>query len=116
MLLTLPSTCWTTLATLRRREIGEIKAIILIPWSFKLIWAPSWTASRFEHGAAAVVDHRGRVVDGPDTVGLIGLGDLSDQLTPLLYMYFLHNCFASLQESVRMRWPLTCCPMTSRGR
>ncbi len=80
-------------------EIGELKAIILIPWSFKLIWAPlmdSFTIRSMGRRRSWIIG--AELLMALTLLGLIGLGDLSDQLTPLLYMYFLHNCFASLQD------------------
>ena len=80
-------------------EIGELKAIILIPWSFKLIWAPimdSYTIRSMGRRRPWIIG--AELMMAVTLLGLIGLGDLSDQLKPLLFMYFLHNCFASLQD------------------
>jgi len=80
-------------------EIGELKAIILIPWSFKLIWAPimdSYTIRSMGRRRPWIIG--AELLMAVTLLGLIGLGDLSDQLKPLLFMYFLHNCFASLQD------------------
>ena len=80
-------------------EISKLKAIILIPWSFKLIWAPimdSYTVRSMGRRRPWIIG--AELVMAVTLLGLIGLGDLSDQLKPLLIMYFLHNCFASLQD------------------
>ena len=80
-------------------EISKLKAIILIPWSFKLIWAPimdSFTIRSMGRRRAWIIG--AELMMAVTLLGMIGLGDLSEQLSALLFMYFLHNCFASLQD------------------
>ena len=80
-------------------EIGRLKAYILIPWSFKLIWAPimdSFTIRSMGRRRAWIIG--AELMMALTLLGMIGLGDLSEQLSALLFMYFLHNCFASLQD------------------
>ena len=80
-------------------EIGRLKAIILIPWSFKLIWAPimdSFTIRSMGRRRSWIIG--AELLMAVTLLGMIGLGDLSEQLSALLFMYFLHNCFASLQD------------------
>jgi len=80
-------------------EIGRLKAIILIPWSFKLIWAPimdSFTIRSMGRRRSWIIG--AELMMAVTLLGMIGLSDLSEQLTALLFMYFLHNCFASLQD------------------
>ena len=80
-------------------EIGRLKSIILIPWSFKLIWAPimdSFTIRSMGRRRSWIIG--AELMMAVTLLGMIGLGDLSGQLSMLLFMYFLHNCFASLQD------------------
>ena len=80
-------------------EIGNLKAIILIPWSFKLIWAPimdSFTIRSMGRRRPWVIGSE--LMMALTLLGFIGLGDPSQELQFILYMYFLHNCFASLQD------------------
>jgi len=80
-------------------EISKLKAIILIPWSFKLIWAPimdSFTIRSMGRRRSWIIG--AELLMAVTLLGMIGLGDLSEQLSALLFMYFLHNCFASLQD------------------
>ena len=80
-------------------EIGKLKGFILVPWSFKLIWAPimdSFTIRSMGRRRPWIIG--GELMMALTLLGMIGLGDLSDQLRMLLFMYFVHNCFASLQD------------------
>lgn len=80
-------------------EIGNLKAIILIPWSFKLIWAPimdSFTIRSMGRRRPWIIGSE--LMMALTLLGFIGIGDPSQQLQFILYMYFLHNCFASLQD------------------
>jgi PAT family beta-lactamase induction signal transducer AmpG len=98
-------------------EIGLLKAIILIPWSFKLIWAPimdSFTIRSMGRRRAWIIG--AELMMALTLLGLIGLGDLSDQLTALLYMYFLHNCFASLQDVCTDAMAVDLLPANEQGQ
>jgi PAT family beta-lactamase induction signal transducer AmpG len=80
-------------------EIGKLKAIILIPWSFKLIWAPLMDTFTFRPmGRRRPWIIGAELMMAVSLLGFIGLGDLSEKLQLILFMYFLHNCFASLQD------------------
>ena len=98
MLITLPS----YLAYQYRvgdHEIGLLKAIILVPWSFKLIWAPlmeSFTIRSMGRRRPWIIG--AELMMAVTLLGFIGLGNPSEQLKFILYMYFLHNCFGSLQD------------------
>ena len=80
-------------------EIGQLTAVILVPWSFKLIWAPL-----MDIFAIRSMGRRRPWIIGSELMmaltllGFIGLGDPSEKLRMILWMYFLHNCFASLQD------------------
>jgi PAT family beta-lactamase induction signal transducer AmpG len=80
-------------------EIGKLKAIILVPWSFKLIWAPlmdSFTIRSMGRRRVWIIG--AEVMMAVTLLGFIGLSNPAGHLRFLLYMYFLHNCFASLQD------------------
>lgn len=80
-------------------EIGELTAIILVPWSFKLIWAPvmdTWTIRSMGRRRPWIIG--AELMMAVTLLGFVGLGDPSQNLRLILYMYFLHNCFASLQD------------------
>ncbi len=80
-------------------EVGALKAIILVPWSFKLIWAPlmdSFTVRSMGRRRPWIIGSE--LMMALTLLGFIGIADPSQHLKFILYMYFLHNCFASLQD------------------
>ncbi len=80
-------------------EIGQLTAIILVPWSFKLIWAPimdTFTIRSMGRRRPWIIG--AELMMAVTLLGFWGLGDLSEKMQLLLFMYFLHNCFASLQD------------------
>ena len=80
-------------------EIGQLTAVILIPWSFKLIWAPimdTFTVRSMGRRRPWIIGSE--LMMAVTLLGFIGLGDPSEKLRVILWMYFLHNCFASLQD------------------
>jgi PAT family beta-lactamase induction signal transducer AmpG len=80
-------------------DIGSLKAIILVPWSFKLIWAPlmdSFTIRSMGRRRPWIIGSE--LMMALTLLGFIGIADPSQELKFILYMYFLHNCFASLQD------------------
>ncbi len=80
-------------------EIGNLTAIILVPWSFKLIWAPlmdTYTIRSMGRRRPWIIG--AEIMMAVTLLGFVGLGDPSQKLRWIVYMYFLHNCFASLQD------------------
>lgn len=80
-------------------EIGQLTAIILVPWSFKLIWAPimdTFTIRSMGRRRPWIIGSE--LMMALTLLGFWGMGDLSTKMQTLLLMYFLHNCFASLQD------------------
>ncbi|MBC8353156.1 MAG: MFS transporter [Planctomycetes bacterium] len=80
-------------------EIGQLTAIILVPWSFKLLWAPimdTFTIRSMGRRRPWIIGSE--LLMAVTLLGFWGLGDLSEKMQLLLFMYFLHNCFASLQD------------------
>jgi PAT family beta-lactamase induction signal transducer AmpG len=80
-------------------DIGSLKAIILVPWSFKLIWAPlmdSFTIRSMGRRRPWIIGSE--LMMALTLLGFIGIADPSQELKFILYMFFLHNCFASLQD------------------
>lgn len=80
-------------------EIGTLKAIILVPWSFKLIWAPlidSLTVRSMGRRRPWIIG--AELMMAVTLLGFFFLGDLSQNMRGIVFMYFLHNCFASMQD------------------
>lgn len=86
---------------------GSLKAVILLPWTFKLIWAPmidsvtvrSMGRRRFWIITAEVLmalTLLGMLWQGADI--LTGEIDVMTVAAFLAVMFFIHNCFASMQD------------------
>ena len=80
-------------------EAGNLTAIVLVPWTFKLIWAPlidSVTIRAMGRRRAWIIG--AELLMAVTLLGILALGDLTDNIRLLGWMFFLHNCFASLQD------------------
>ena len=98
-------------------DIGELKAIILIPWSFKLIWAPimeSCTIRSMGRRRPWIIG--AELMMALTLLGFLFTGDPSKNLTYLIAMYFLHNCFASLQDVCTDALAVDVLPPDEQGR
>ena len=93
MLITLPAYLASEFG-LDDTEIGNLKAIILIPWSFKLIWAPimdNFTIRSMGKRRPWIIG--AEILMAASLLTMMGLGDLSEKMKLLLWIYFIHNCF-----------------------
>ena len=80
-------------------QIGQLKAWILVPWTFKLIWAPimdTFTIRSMGRRRPWIIG--AELMMAITLFGFVGMDDLSSNMRMIVYMYFLHNCFASLQD------------------
>ena len=80
-------------------DTGHLIAMAILPWTFKLIWAPMIDSFNFP----AMGRRRSWIIFSEImmAVTLIALsikGDILNDLNYLAWMFFLHNCFASLQD------------------
>lgn len=98
-------------------EIGRLKAIILVPWSFKLIWAPlvdSVTVRSMGRRRPWILFAEAMMA--VTLLGFFGLRDLTSSLGFILAMYFVHNCFASLQDLCTDALAIDVIPFREQGR
>ncbi len=98
-------------------EIGQLTAIILVPWSFKLIWAPlmdTFTIRSMGRRRPWIIS--AELMMALTLLGFMGLGNPSENLQFILYMYFLHNCFASLQDVCTDALAVDILPPEEQGR
>ena len=80
-------------------EAGKLTAIVLVPWSFKLVWAPlidTMTIRSMGRRRPWIIG--AELLMAFSLLGLLALGDIRGNLQLLGWMFFLHNCFASLQD------------------
>jgi len=99
-------------------DLGELTAIILIPWTFKLIWAPimdTFTIRSMGRRRTWIIGSELMMAATLLLFILVAGRDLSEQLTPLLWMFFIHNCFASLQDVCTDALAVDILPDSERG-
>lgn len=98
-------------------EAGELSAIILVPWTFKLIWGPiidSVTVRSMGRRRAWIIG--AELMMAVSLLGLLVLGDLKGNLQNLALMFFIHNCFASLQDVATDALAVDLLPAEEQGR
>jgi PAT family beta-lactamase induction signal transducer AmpG len=80
-------------------ETGWLLSMSTLPWTFKLFWAPvidSVTLRSMGRRRPWIL--LAQLMMAFTLITLVMIGNLSEQLTLLGWMFFLHNCFASLQD------------------
>ena len=80
-------------------DLGELTAVVLVPWTFKLVWGPLIdTVTIRSMGRRRPWIIGAELMMAVSLLGILMLGDLSNNLRLLGWMFFIHNCFASLQD------------------
>ena len=80
-------------------ESGQLTAMAYLPWTFKLFWGP--IIDSFTYRAMGrrrpwiLLAQFGMALT---LIAMVFMGDLTENITLLGWMFFLHNCFASLQD------------------
>ena len=98
-------------------EAGELTAIVLVPWTFKLIWGPVIdTMTVRSMGRRRVWIISAEFMMAVSLLGIIYLGDLTGNLRLLGWMFFIHNCFASLQDVSTDALAVDILPPEEQGR
>lgn len=88
-----------TNAEVTDEQIGQLTAMIILPWTFKLIWAPlidSLTIRSMGRRRSWIIGAQGMMA--MSLLGMLALGDITQNIQLLGWMFFIHNCFASLQD------------------
>ena len=98
-------------------EAGELAAIVLLPWTFKLVWAPLIdTVTIRSMGRRRPWIIGAELMMAVTMLGLILMGDLTHDLKLLGWMFFIHNCFASLQDVSTDALAVDVLPRSEHGR
>ena len=98
-------------------DIGDLKAVILLPWAFKLIWAPlmeSYTIRSMGRRRPWIIG--AELMMALTLLGFLFAGDPAKNLNYLIAMYFIHNCFASLQDVCTDALAVDVLPPDEQGR
>ena len=80
-------------------ESGQLTAMAYLPWTFKLFWGPlidSFTYRAMGRRRPWILVAQFGMAASLFT--MVMLGDISANIPLLGWMFFLHNCFASLQD------------------
>jgi PAT family beta-lactamase induction signal transducer AmpG len=99
------------------KEAGDLTAIVLIPWTFKLIWGPiidSMTIRSMGRRRAWIIG--AELMMAVSLLGLLLMGDFSGDVKLLGWMFFIHNCFASLQDVATDALAVDVLPVSEQGR
>ena len=80
-------------------ESGQLTAMAYLPWTFKLFWGPIIDSFTYR----AMGRRRPWILFAQfgmalTLIAMIWMGDLSSNIGLLGWMFFFHNCFASLQD------------------
>ena len=124
------------LSYLTERGLGDadtawLTGIVLLPWTFKLIWAPmvdSITIRSMGRRRPWIIG--AQLMMAVSLLGILWLGDFSSQLSDkvgetvlaprfvfaLGCMFFVHNCFASLQDVCTDALAVDVLPPSEQGR
>ena len=98
-------------------EAGKLTAIVLIPWTFKLIWAPlidTVTVPYMGRRRPWIIGSQ--LMMALSLLGFLMMGDLSENLRLLGWMFFLHNCFASFQDVSTDALAVDILPISEHGQ
>jgi PAT family beta-lactamase induction signal transducer AmpG len=98
-------------------QIGRLTAMILYPWTFKLIWAPlidSATIRSMGRRRPWIIG--AQLMMAVSLLSLIMMGDITKNIVLLGWMFFLHNCFASLQDVATDALAVDILPANEQGR
>lgn len=117
MLNTVVSYITDTDESISATQIGRLTAMILYPWTFKLAWAPlidSATIRSMGRRRPWIIG--AQMMMAVTLLSLIAMGDITRNIELLGWMFFLHNCFASLQDVATDALAIDILPAHEQGR
>ncbi len=80
-------------------QSGQLTAMAYLPWTFKLFWGPlidSFTIIKMGKRRPWILFAQlGMIIT---LIMMAWMGDMSENISLLGWMFFFHNCFASLQD------------------
>ena len=80
-------------------DTGHLISMAILPWTFKLFWAPLIDSFNFPSmGRRRPWIIFAEIMMALTLIALSFKGDILNDLNFLAWMFFLHNCFASLQD------------------
>ena len=98
-------------------QAGKLVGLALLPWTFKIVWGPlidTVTIRSMGRRRAWIIG--AEFLMAVSLLGLLTMGDLTGNLRVLGWMFFIHNCFASLLDVSTDALALDIVPPNERGR
>lgn len=98
-------------------DAGNLTFIVLLPWTFKLVWAPvidTMTIRSMGRRRPWIIG--AELLMAVSLLWLLLMGDLMDNLWWLGCMFFVHNCFASLQDVATDALAVDILPANEQGK
>ena len=98
-------------------QAGGLTALVLLPWTFKIVWGPlidTMTIRSMGRRRPWIIG--AEFLMAVSLLGLLTMGDLTENLRLLGWMFFIHNCFASLQDVATDALALDVLPPGEQGR
>ena len=98
-------------------QAGELTGIVLLPWTFKLIWAPmidTMTIRSMGRRRPWIIG--AELMMALSLLGILAAGDLTENLRLLGWMFFVHNVFSSLQDVSTDALAVDILPYEEQGR
>ena len=96
---------------------GYLISMAVLPWTFKLLWAPLIDSLNYPSmGRRRPWIILSQLMMALTLVGLSFKGNFINNLDTLAWMFFLHNCFASLQDVCTDALAIDIIPDDERGQ
>ncbi|MDA1013016.1 MAG: MFS transporter [Planctomycetota bacterium] len=98
-------------------EAANLSAMILLPWTFKLVWAPfidTMTIRSMGRRRPWIIG--AELMMAMSLLAMLTMGDLRSDISLLGWMFFLHNCFASLQDVCTDALAVDILPIDEQGQ
>ena len=98
-------------------QAGKLVGLALLPWTFKIVWAPlidTVTIRSMGRRRSWIIG--AEFLMAVSLLGFLTMGDLTGNLRLLGWMFFIHNCFASLQDVSTDALALDIVPPNEQGR
>jgi len=98
-------------------KIGYLSALILLPWAFKIIWAPlmdTFTIRSMGRRRSWIIG--AQLLMAVTLIGILFIPDVKTNYMLLGIMFFVHNIFASMQDVATDALAVDILPANEQGR
>ena len=98
-------------------EIGALSALILLPWTFKIIWAPlmdTFTLRSMGRRRSWIIG--AQLLMALTLIGILFVPNVTSDYKLLGIMFFIHNIFASMQDVATDALAVDILPSEEQGR